>query len=68
MLPAVHFGAWTDVVPDAILGLRELLNGYPTLIQTHLTSLVNNCTRLIADEVRGPLPRLFEWFYNENLL
>ena len=41
----------TEAILDAILGLRELLDGYPTLLQTHLTSLVSNCTRLVADEV-----------------
>ncbi|TFY52738.1 hypothetical protein EVJ58_g9842, partial [Rhodofomes roseus] len=49
---------------DAILGLRELLDGYPTLIQTQLPSLVSNCTRLIADEdasVRRTLLSFLGW-------
>ncbi|KZT72744.1 hypothetical protein DAEQUDRAFT_543688 [Daedalea quercina L-15889] len=54
----------TGTRKDAILGLRELFDGYPTLIHTHLTSLVTNCTRLIADEdasVRRTLLSFLGW-------
>lgn len=37
---------------DAILGLRELMEGHPGLIGLNLTALVNSCVRLIGDEVR----------------
>lgn len=36
---------------DALLGLRELLEAHPELINVHLTALVNSCIRLISDEV-----------------
>lgn len=36
---------------EAILGLRELFEAHPELITVNLTALVNNCVRLIADEV-----------------
>ena len=34
------------------MGLRELLNEHSELIVPSLTSLVNACVRVIADEVR----------------
>ena len=37
--------------PDAIFGLRELLDEHPHLIRDNLTSLVNGCVRIIGDEV-----------------
>ena len=39
------------MLPDAILGFRELLEAHPELISVHLTQLVNSCVRLIGDEV-----------------
>lgn len=39
-------------VLDAILGLRELLDTYPTLIPQLLTPLVAATVRLMSDEVR----------------
>lgn len=37
---------------DALLGLRELLEAHPTLIDSSLTTLLNACVRIIGDEVR----------------
>ena len=39
-------------VEDALLGLRELLEGHPELIDPSLTTLLNACVRIIGDEVR----------------
>ena len=40
------------VASDAVLGLRELLEVHSELISAQLTTLINNCVRLIGDEVR----------------
>jgi pre-rRNA-processing protein IPI1 len=37
---------------DAILGMRELCNAHPELVEPNLTALLNACVRLIGDEVR----------------
>ncbi|KAH9937104.1 uncharacterized protein B0H18DRAFT_1112984 [Fomitopsis serialis] len=63
-----HYNSGTR--KDAILGLRELLDGHPTLIHTHLTALVSNCTRLIADEdasVRRTLLSFLGWLLPQIL-
>jgi hypothetical protein len=39
-------------VTDALLGLRELLEANPQLIDPSLTTLINACVRIIGDEVR----------------
>lgn len=36
---------------DAIHGLKELLEDNPKLLKDKLTTLINNCVRLISDEV-----------------
>jgi hypothetical protein len=41
-------------VTDALLGLRELLEANPQLIDSSLTTLINTCVRIIADEVSQP--------------
>ncbi|KAI0673507.1 hypothetical protein C8Q78DRAFT_968534 [Trametes maxima] len=59
-----HYNAATR--RDAILGLRELLDAHPELINTHLTTLVNNCVRIISDEdasVRKALLPFFAWLF-----
>ena len=33
-------------------GLKELIEEHPNLLQLHLTVLMNNCARVIGDEVR----------------
>ncbi|EIW64399.1 uncharacterized protein TRAVEDRAFT_68214 [Trametes versicolor FP-101664 SS1] len=51
---------------DALLGLRELLEAHPELINVHLTALVNSCIRLISDEdasVRKTLLAFFTWLF-----
>ena len=40
---------------DALLGLRELLEANPELIEPSLTTLLNTCARIIGDEVRTPV-------------
>ncbi|OBZ80001.1 Testis-expressed sequence 10 protein [Grifola frondosa] len=57
-----HYNAGTR--KDAILGLRELLEAHPDLINPRLTALVNNCVRIIGDEdasVRKTLLSFFGW-------
>jgi len=39
------------MVIDAIAGLRELLEGYPHLVEASLSSVIQTCARLIGDEV-----------------
>ncbi|KAL7285185.1 hypothetical protein ACG7TL_000278 [Trametes sanguinea] len=61
-----HYNAATR--RDAILGLRELLEAHPELIGTHLTTLVNNCIRVIGDEdsnVRKALLSFFTWLFRQ---
>ncbi|KAI9060172.1 hypothetical protein FKP32DRAFT_1595567 [Trametes sanguinea] len=61
-----HYNAATR--RDAILGLRELLEAHPELIGTHLTTLVNNCVRVIGDEdasVRKALLPFFTWLFRQ---
>ena len=41
-------------VTDALLGLRELLEANPQLIDSSLATLINTCVRVIADEVSQP--------------
>jgi pre-rRNA-processing protein IPI1 len=46
---------------DAIIGMRELCNAHPELVEPNLTALLNACVRLIGDEVRQdfiPIGRL----------
>lgn len=43
----------SDILLDALLGLRELLQANPWMIESSLTSLVNACVRIIGDEVRS---------------
>jgi pre-rRNA-processing protein IPI1 len=38
-------------LPDAILGLRELLEAHRALLDSALPVLINACVRIIADEV-----------------
>lgn len=40
-------------ISDAIFGLRELLNTYPTLVSQLLAPLVMATVRLTSDEVRA---------------
>ncbi|TFK91694.1 hypothetical protein K466DRAFT_595903 [Polyporus arcularius HHB13444] len=61
-----HYNANTR--KDAILGLRELLEGHPGLITVHLTQVVNSCVRLIGDEdgsVRKGLLSFFTWLFRQ---
>ncbi|KAI0315863.1 hypothetical protein OF83DRAFT_1061342 [Amylostereum chailletii] len=49
---------------DALLGLRELLEFHPSLIEPSLTTLFGACVRLIGDEeasVRKALLSFFSW-------
>ncbi|KAH9944068.1 uncharacterized protein BXZ73DRAFT_39165 [Epithele typhae] len=53
---------------DAVLGLRELLEGHPELIATHLTILINSCVKLVGDEdssVRKTLLSFFSWLFSQ---
>ena len=54
-------------VPDAILGLRELLDTYPTLIPQLLTPLVTATVRLMSDEVRVDYKILVECVVTPNI-
>ncbi|KAL1753301.1 hypothetical protein FB107DRAFT_264484 [Schizophyllum commune] len=57
-----HYNAGTR--RDALMGLRELLNEHSELIVPSLTSLVNACVRVIADEdasVRKALLSFMSW-------
>ncbi|EPQ60740.1 hypothetical protein GLOTRDRAFT_31411 [Gloeophyllum trabeum ATCC 11539] len=57
-----HYNASTR--KDALHGLRELLEGYPYLIESRLSSLLATCSRLIGDEdasVRKALLGFFDW-------
>ncbi|KAI5836112.1 hypothetical protein K523DRAFT_367828 [Schizophyllum commune Tattone D] len=57
-----HYNAGTR--RDALMGLRELLNEHSELIVPSLTSLVNACVRIIADEdasVRKALLSFMSW-------
>ncbi|OCH95802.1 hypothetical protein OBBRIDRAFT_871454 [Obba rivulosa] len=57
-----HYNAGTR--RDAILGLRELLEAHPDLIEKNLTPLVNACVRLIGDEdasIRKTLLSFLNW-------
>ncbi|TCD61311.1 hypothetical protein EIP91_008639 [Steccherinum ochraceum] len=50
---------------DAIAGLRELFSDHPSLALLNLTTVVNRCVRIIADEdasVRKALLAFFDWF------
>ncbi|KAI8980644.1 hypothetical protein BD414DRAFT_420409 [Trametes punicea] len=61
-----HYNAGTR--RDAILGLRELLEAHSELISAHLTTLVNNCVRIIGDEdasVRKALLSFFTWLFRQ---
>ncbi|KAI0330555.1 hypothetical protein GY45DRAFT_736395 [Cubamyces sp. BRFM 1775] len=61
-----HYNASTR--RDAILGLRELLEAHPELINAHLTALVNSCVRIIGDEdasVRKALLSFFAWLFRQ---
>ncbi|KAI0931972.1 hypothetical protein AcV5_004663 [Taiwanofungus camphoratus] len=61
-----HYNAGTR--RDAILGLRELMEGHPGLIGLNLTALVNSCVRLIGDEdasVRKTLLSFFGWLLRQ---
>ncbi|KAJ8494635.1 hypothetical protein ONZ51_g2221 [Trametes cubensis] len=61
-----HYNASTR--RDAILGLRELLEAHPELINPHLTALVKNCVRIIGDEdasVRKALLAFFAWLFRQ---
>lgn len=49
-------GTYVELVAlDALLGLRELFEDHPEIIGLSLTSLLNGCVRLIADEVAKPV-------------
>lgn len=39
------------ILADAVLGLRELLDEFPSLLESKLLTLVNATVRLITDEV-----------------
>ncbi|KAI0830683.1 hypothetical protein BC628DRAFT_1313137 [Trametes gibbosa] len=61
-----HYNASTR--KDALLGLRELLETHPKLVNTHLTTLVNSCVRIISDEdvsVRKTLLSFFTWLFRQ---
>ena len=46
---ALLLADWT--LEDAIHGLKELLEDHPRLLSDNLTLLINNCVRVIGDEV-----------------
>ncbi|KAA1468193.1 hypothetical protein DENSPDRAFT_833423 [Dentipellis sp. KUC8613] len=57
-----HYNSGTR--KDALLGLRELLEVHPAMIEQYLTTLLNSCIRLISDEdasVRKSLLSFFKW-------
>ncbi|TFY71908.1 hypothetical protein EVG20_g1081 [Dentipellis fragilis] len=57
-----HYNSGTR--KDALLGLRELLEAHPAMIEQCLTTLLNSCIRLISDEdasVRKSLLSFFKW-------
>ncbi|KZP31318.1 hypothetical protein FIBSPDRAFT_945334 [Athelia psychrophila] len=59
---AKHYSASTR--KDALLGLRELLEGHPELVESSLTVLLNACVRIIGDEdasVRKTLLSFLAW-------
>ncbi|KAH9847335.1 hypothetical protein C2E23DRAFT_741971 [Lenzites betulinus] len=61
-----HYNANTR--KDALLGLRELLEANPQLVNTHLTTLVNSCVRVVSDEdssVRKTLLSFFTWLFRQ---
>ncbi|KAI0715228.1 hypothetical protein C8Q76DRAFT_618591 [Earliella scabrosa] len=61
-----HYNASTR--RDAVLGLRELLEVHSELISAQLTTLINNCVRLIGDEdanVRKALLSFFGWLFHQ---
>jgi pre-rRNA-processing protein IPI1 len=43
----------SDLLPDAIAGLREILEAHRILLDSGLSTLINACVRIIADEVCG---------------
>ena len=45
---------FSNLVSDALLGLRELFNSNWEIVNSSLTPLVNALVRLIGDEVRVP--------------
>ncbi|KAI0062344.1 hypothetical protein BV25DRAFT_1856310, partial [Artomyces pyxidatus] len=60
---------------DALTGLRELFEGYPSLIEPSLTTLISGCVRIIGDEdarVRKALLAFLDWLLpqipTQNLL
>ncbi|TDL28320.1 hypothetical protein BD410DRAFT_780804 [Rickenella mellea] len=51
---------------DAIMGLRELCEGYPDVLEAKLKDLITACARLIGDEdasVRKTLLTFFIWLF-----
>ncbi|KAH9001362.1 hypothetical protein EDB92DRAFT_1788313 [Lactarius akahatsu] len=56
----------SSIKKDALLGLRELFEAYPALIESSLATLIGTCVRLIASEdasVRRALLSFFTWLF-----
>ncbi|KAI9446545.1 hypothetical protein H4582DRAFT_2108197 [Lactarius indigo] len=56
----------SSIRKDALLGLRELFEAYPVLIESSLAMLIGTCVRLIASEdasVRRALLSFFTWLF-----
>ncbi|KAJ7254014.1 hypothetical protein B0H12DRAFT_1050739 [Mycena haematopus] len=59
-----HYSAGTR--KDAIIGLRELLDAHPTVLESSLRTLINATARLVGDEdaaVRKSLLEFFVWLF-----
>ncbi|KAH9079321.1 hypothetical protein EDB83DRAFT_2503787 [Lactarius deliciosus] len=56
----------SSIKKDALLGLRELFEAHPVLIESSLATLIGTCVRLIASEdasVRRALLSFFTWLF-----
>ncbi|KAH9063528.1 hypothetical protein EDB87DRAFT_1673571 [Lactarius vividus] len=56
----------SGIKKDALLGLRELFEAHPALIESSLAILIGTCVRLIASEdasVRRALLSFFTWLF-----